>query len=114
MVGAPPPRPAPPARPPVPARPAAPAAAPRPAAPRRRRRILVADAFDILAAVAPELGLNPVHRVAVALRALPTVAELREPLDRGLVPLEVKPTHERVHHGLGAVGGLAGRLRSSG
>src|SRR5213596_2809986 len=57
---------------------------------RWRRLIVVRQARDIGTAVAPELGLDPVHRGAVAVGALAPVAELGEALDRRLVLLEVE------------------------
>src|SRR5437660_8569471 len=58
--------------------------------PRWRRLIVVLQACDIGAAVAPELGLDPVHRGAVPVGALAPVAELGEAFDRRLVLLEVE------------------------
>src|SRR5207253_1807085 len=54
---------------------------------RWRRLIVVRQAGDVGAGVAPELGLDPVHRGAVAVGALAPVAELGEALDRRLVLL---------------------------
>src|SRR5262249_21165051 len=61
---------------------------------RSRRRILVGEPGDVAAAVAPQLLLDPVDRGAVARRALPPVAELREALDRRLVMLEIEARDE--------------------
>jgi hypothetical protein len=59
-----------------------------------RRRICVGDALGVRAAVALELGLDPVHRIPVALRPLPSIPELGEPLDRRLVLFQIEPTDE--------------------
>ena len=56
--------------------------------PARVRRV-VRDAAGF-AAVTLELRLDPVHRFAVALGPFAAVAELRQPLDRRLVLLEVE------------------------
>src|SRR5439155_14031636 len=61
---------------------------------RRSRLIVVLQAGDVGTAVALELGLDPVHRGAVSVRALAAVAELGETLDRRLVQLEVEPRDE--------------------
>src|SRR5437660_2004196 len=57
---------------------------------RWRRLIVVLQAGDVGAAVAPELGLDPAHRGAVPVGALAPVAELGEAFDRRLVLLEVE------------------------
>ena len=54
-----------------------------------RRDVLVLDALG-RTAVALELRLDPVDRGAVAIGALAAIAELREPLDGGLVSLEIE------------------------
>jgi len=74
---------------------------------RTRRRLgeLVLQAFGVRAAVGLELGLDPVQRLAVALRALAAVTELGEALDGGLVPLQVELADKARHR----VGGLTGR-----
>jgi hypothetical protein len=50
----------------------------------------VLQAFRVRAAVGPELGFDPVQRLAVALRALAAVTKLGQALDGGLVPLQVE------------------------
>src|ERR1041385_3167463 len=55
---------------------------------------LVMDSLGVGATVALELGLDPIHRGAVSLSALAAIAELREPADRRLVPLEIEPAGE--------------------
>ena len=85
---------------------APPPAAPRTAAPARaapprcclrrqpaRIRRVVRHALG-LAAIALELRLDPVDRVAIALRAFAAIAKLGQALDRGLVPLEFQPADE--------------------
>ena len=91
--------------PPWPARP--PARAGWGDAGRTRRRLgeLVLQAFGVRAAVGLELGLDPVQRLAVALRALAAVTELGQALDGGLVPLQVELADEAGHR----VSGLTGR-----
>ncbi len=67
-------------------------ALPRPlAAGARTRRVFVRDPLGRRAPVALQLLLDPVHRRTIAIGALLAVAELREPLDRGLVALEREP-----------------------
>src|SRR6185503_20894852 len=50
-----------------------------------RGRELIRDPRHVAAAVAPQLLLDPIDGSAIARRALATVAELREALDRRLV-----------------------------
>src|SRR5437667_102944 len=59
---------------------------------RRRRHILIGDPLDGCAAVAFQLRLDPVDGVAIALGALPAIAELRQSLDRRFVLVQVEPT----------------------
>jgi hypothetical protein len=71
-----------------------------PAAPLSRRRlILVLEASDVRAAIAFELGFDPGDRRPVTVRPLPPIPELRQPLDRGFVSLEIKSSDQR-HHGV--------------
>src|SRR6185312_17082198 len=67
---------------------------------------VVGDARRGRAAVALQLRLDPVDRIAVALRALAAVAKLRQPLDRRLVLRQVQATDE----GRDRIGG-GGRYR---
>src|SRR4029078_2995001 len=55
---------------------------------RRRSIVLLGYPLDILASVLFELRLDPVDGVTIALRALPAIAELRQPLHGALVSLE--------------------------
>src|SRR5580704_3650994 len=64
---------------------------------RRRRLVVVLEPFDICAAVAFELGFYPVDGSAIAIRSLAPIAELRQPLDGGLVPFQIKATDESLH-----------------
>ena len=48
------------------------------------------------AAVALELCFDPVDRGAVAIGALPPIAELRQALDRRLVAFEIEPLDQRL------------------
>src|SRR5438552_6712675 len=78
---------------------------------RWRRLIVVLQAGDVGAAVAPELDLDPVHRGAVPVGALAPVAELGEAFDRRLVLLEVEP-RDQLGDGIlcrGRSGGYLGR-----
>ena len=74
------------------------------------RKIVILDAGGVRVAVALELRLDPVDRRAVAVRALPAVAELREALDRRLVPLQIEPAHQHLDR-VGGRGGRGGRTR---
>jgi hypothetical protein len=56
----------------------------------RLRGVLVRDPFGVRAAIALELRLDPVSGRAVAIGALPPIAELRQTLDGGLEPLEIE------------------------
>jgi hypothetical protein len=56
----------------------------------RLRGEVVCHSLGVGAAVALELRLDPVVRGAIAIRALPAVAELRQPLDGRLVTLEIE------------------------
>jgi hypothetical protein len=68
-----------------------------PSAGRARRRIV--DVFDALgrAAVALQLRLDPVDCRAIAIGALPAIAELRQAFDRRSVSFEVEPFDQRLH-----------------
>src|SRR5258705_12780903 len=61
------------------------------------------DASDVGAAIAPELGLDPIDRGAVSVGALAPVAELGEALDGRLVLLQVEPGDE-LGDGIGGSG----------
>src|SRR2546430_4193215 len=61
---------------------------------RRSRLIVVLQAGDVGTAVAPQLGLDPVHRGAVSVRSLAAVTEMGETLDRRLVLLEIEQRDE--------------------
>jgi hypothetical protein len=67
----------------------------------------VDDPLGVRAAVALELGLDPVDRLAIAFRALPAIAERGQPFDRGLVFLEV----ESIDHDLDGIDGTGRRGR---
>ena len=77
---------------------------------RRRRGVVVVDAFDVGAAVALELRFDPVDRLAIALGALASIAELRQALDGRLVALEIEPADQRLEPGSGGLGGVVGPL----
>jgi hypothetical protein len=49
------------------------------------------------AAVAFQLGLNPIDRGAIAIGTLAPVAELGQSLDRGFVPFEVEAVNQRTN-----------------
>ena len=51
--------------------------------------------------VAFELRFNPVDGFAVAFGSLTTISELREPLQRCLVPIEIEPADEHLDRGVG-------------
>jgi hypothetical protein len=53
--------------------------------------VVVLQTFDVRASIAFELGLDPVDGLAITIRSLAPVAELRQPLDSGLVSLEIEP-----------------------
>ena len=61
---------------------------------RRGRLVVVLEALDICAAVTFELGFDPVEGPAIAIGPLLSIAELRQPLDRGLIAFQVEPIHE--------------------
>ncbi len=70
----------------------------------RLRTELVGQPFGVGAAVTLQLRLDPVQRVAVALRTLAAVTELGQALDGGLVFAKVEPLDQnadRVGRGLG-------------
>ena len=58
------------------------------------RVVGVAYALGGRAAHCLELRLDPIDRVTVARGALPSVAELRQPLERGLILIELQPADE--------------------
>src|SRR5436189_5582297 len=73
----------------------------------RARRLwmpLVREPLRRSASVALQLCFDPVDRVPIARGALTPVAELREPLDRRLVALEVETTDEACDDRIGWVG----------
>src|SRR5690606_39216046 len=73
----------------------------------RLATVLVVQALGLVAP-APELLLDPVDGARVALGALLAVAELGQPLDQGLVALEVEPLDDaRGHAVLGGHGHAA-------
>ena len=71
---------------------------------RRRRIVLIRDALDVLASVLFKLRLDPIDGVAIALRALPAIAELRQSLDGVLVSLEVEAIDEGLYRVVRRVG----------
>ena len=60
-----------------------------------RRGKLVFQALRVGVAVALELRFNPVDCSPIAIRPLPSVAELGQSLDRGFIPLQVKPGYQQ-------------------
>src|SRR4029079_13150505 len=75
-----------------------------------RRLVLVADALRRRAAVAFQLRFNPVPRRPVAIRTLPPIAELCQPLHRGLVFVEIEPSDQHLDR-VAAARGLVLSLR---
>ena len=59
--------------------------------------VVVLEAFDVRAAVALELRFDPVDGLAIAIRSLPPIAELRQPLDGGLVAFQIEPVDENFY-----------------
>src|SRR5262249_32163521 len=59
----------------------------------RRDWRIVFDALVVGVAVAAKLRGNPVHGVAIALRALPPIAKLRQAFERGLVAFEIETSN---------------------
>src|SRR5437762_1216688 len=59
--------------------------------------VLVLDALRVRATIGLELRFDPVDGGAIAIGTLPAVAELRQPFDRRLVPVEVEPRDHRPH-----------------
>ena len=83
---------------------------------RARRLVVVLEPFRICAAVAFELGFDPVDGLAVAVRSLAAVAELRQPLDGGLVAFQIEAIDENFY-GIGnrfRLGGRSGHAAAPG
>jgi hypothetical protein len=55
---------------------------------------VVLKAFDVCAGITFELGFDPVDGLAIAIRSLPPIAELRQPLDGGLISFQIEPIDE--------------------